>query len=115
MSARKAYKHASFFFHEKREKEEKQQNSIFLLYSQPRAPVSPNSHSKQYQALPVSVLFIEFSAWVLLYICVHAECFPCSYCMDMNDGVQVLVWSLRDGKDSGVRQSGEPRGDGWKN
>lgn len=58
----------------KREREEKQQNSIFLLYSQPRAPVSPNSHSKQYQALSVSVLFIEFSAWVLLRICVHAEC-----------------------------------------
>lgn len=51
----------------------KQLNSIFLLYSQPRATVSPNSHSKQYQALSVSVLFIEFSARVLLYICVHAE------------------------------------------
>lgn len=63
-----AYKH---FFLKHKEKEEKQQNSIFLLYSQPRAPVNPNSHSKEYQALSVSVLFIEFSAWVLLYICVH--------------------------------------------
>lgn len=63
-----------FFFFLQREREEKQQNSIFLLYSQPWAPVSPNSHSKQYRALSVSVLFIEFSARVLLYICVHAEC-----------------------------------------
>lgn len=33
---------------------------------------SPSSYSKQYQA-PVSVLFIEFSARVLLYICVHVD------------------------------------------
>lgn len=72
-----AYKNVFF----NREREEKQQNSIFLLYSQPRAPVSPNSHSKQYQALSVSVLFIEFSAQVLLCICVHAECLLYEYDM----------------------------------
>lgn len=73
-----------FFFNRERKRErekKKQQNSISLLYSQPRAPVSPNSHSKQYQALSVSVLFIEFSARVLPRVCVHAECLLYEYDM----------------------------------
>lgn len=73
-----AYKNVFFF---SMEREKKQQSSIFLLYSQPKAPVSSNPHSKQYRAQPVSVLFIEFSAQVLLYICVHAECLLCEYDM----------------------------------
>lgn len=62
VSARDGIPNMFFFVNKESTREEKQQNSIFLLYSQPGAPVSPNSHSRQYQAPSVSVLFIDISA-----------------------------------------------------
>lgn len=87
-----------------REREKKNnRNSIFLLYSQPGAPVSPTPIQNSTKNCQCWCPLLNFQPGCYsIFVCMPSA--TSLFGLNVNDGVQVLALFLRDGEDGYVRR-----------